>query len=39
MSEVIKNRSEILFLYDVTDANPNGDLLMKISQELMKKQG
>lgn len=22
---VIKNRSEILFLYDVTDANPNGD--------------
>jgi len=25
MSDVIKNRSEILFLYDVTDANPNGD--------------
>lgn len=25
MSEIIKNRSEILFLYDVTDANPNGD--------------
>lgn len=25
MEEVIKNRSEILFLYDVTDANPNGD--------------
>jgi len=25
MSEVLKNRSEILFLYDVTDANPNGD--------------
>ena len=25
MQEVIKNRSEILFLYDVTDANPNGD--------------
>lgn len=23
--EHIKNRSEILFLYDVTDANPNGD--------------
>lgn len=23
--DVIKNRSEILFLYDVTDANPNGD--------------
>lgn len=22
---VLKNRSEILFLYDVTDANPNGD--------------
>ena len=21
----INNRSEILFLYDVTDANPNGD--------------
>lgn len=25
MSDVIKNRSEILFIYDVTDANPNGD--------------
>ena len=25
MNDVIKNRSEILFLYDVTDANPNGD--------------
>jgi CRISPR-associated protein Csh2 len=25
MSGLIKNRSEILFLYDVTDANPNGD--------------
>jgi len=25
MSEAIKNRSEILFLYDVKDANPNGD--------------
>ncbi len=25
MSESIKNRSEILFLYDVKDANPNGD--------------
>jgi len=23
--EIVKNRSEILFLYDVTDANPNGD--------------
>lgn len=23
--DVIKNRSEILFLYDITDANPNGD--------------
>jgi len=22
---IIKNRSEILFLYDITDANPNGD--------------
>ena len=22
---VIKNRSELLFLYDITDANPNGD--------------
>ncbi|MGB9857397.1 MAG: type I CRISPR-associated protein Cas7, partial [Dictyoglomaceae bacterium] len=21
----LKNRSEILFLYDITDANPNGD--------------
>lgn len=25
MDNVIKNRSEILFVYDVTDANPNGD--------------
>jgi len=25
MNKTIKNRSEILFLYDVTDANPNGD--------------
>jgi CRISPR-associated protein Csh2 len=25
MQESIKNRSEILFLYDVKDANPNGD--------------
>ncbi len=25
MNESIKNRSEIVFLYDVTDANPNGD--------------
>jgi len=25
MPEIIKNRSEILFLYDVKDANPNGD--------------
>jgi len=27
MSEIIKNRSELLFCYDVTDANPNGDPL------------
>ena len=26
MTEIIKNRSEILFIYDVTDANPNGDV-------------
>lgn len=25
MAEIIKNRSEILFIYDVTDVNPNGD--------------
>lgn len=25
MPEIVKNRSEILFLYDVKDANPNGD--------------
>lgn len=25
MAEIIKKRSEILFIYDVTDANPNGD--------------
>ena len=27
MSEIIKNRSELLFCYDITDANPNGDPL------------
>ncbi len=27
MNEIIKNRSELLFCYDVTDANPNGDPL------------
>ena len=27
MSTSIKNRSEIVFLYDVKDANPNGDPL------------
>lgn len=25
MSETVKNRSEILFLYDIRDGNPNGD--------------
>ncbi len=25
MNSLVKNRSEILFIYDVTDANPNGD--------------
>lgn len=27
MSEIIRNRSEIVFLYDIKDANPNGDPL------------
>lgn len=27
MTEIIKNRSELLFLYDIKDANPNGDPL------------
>jgi CRISPR-associated protein Csh2 len=27
MSEAIKNRSEVVFLYDIKDANPNGDPL------------
>ncbi len=27
MSEIVKNRSELLFLYDVENANPNGDPL------------
>ena len=27
MSEEIKNRSEILFIYDIRDGNPNGDPL------------
>jgi CRISPR-associated protein Csh2 len=26
MPEIIKNRSEILFIYDITDTNPNGDV-------------
>jgi len=26
MAKIIKNRSEILFIYDVTNANPNGDV-------------
>lgn len=25
MSEIVKNRSELIFLYDVRDTNPNGD--------------
>jgi len=25
MSEIVKNRSELVFLYDIKDANPNGD--------------
>ena len=32
------NRSEILFLYDVTDANPNGDPVDENKPVLMKKQ-
>jgi CRISPR-associated protein Csh2 len=27
MSEIISNRSELLFLYDIENANPNGDPL------------
>lgn len=27
MSNIIKNRSEVVFLYDIKDANPNGDPL------------
>jgi len=27
MSEIVKNRSEMVFIYDVSDANPNGDPL------------
>ena len=39
MSNIITNRSELVFLYYVKDANPNGDPLdEKINQELMKKQ-
>lgn len=26
MNEIVKNRSELIFIYDVTDANPNGDV-------------
>lgn len=27
MNEIVKNRSELVFLYDIKDANPNGDPL------------
>jgi len=27
MAETVKNRSEILFIYDIRDGNPNGDPL------------
>jgi CRISPR-associated protein Csh2 len=27
MNEIVSNRSEIVFLYDVKDSNPNGDPL------------
>ena len=27
MNDIVKNRSEIIFLYDIKDANPNGDPL------------
>ncbi len=37
--DVIQNRSEILFLYDVTNANPNGDPVDENNPELMKKPG
>lgn len=40
MSEVVSNRSEILFLYDVKDNNPNGDPLdenkPRIDEETMQ---
>jgi len=36
---MIKNRQEILFLYDVTDANPNGDPLDENKPELTRKRG
>lgn len=40
MSEIISNRSEILFLYDVKDINPNGDPLdenkPRIDEETMQ---
>ena len=28
MSEEVKNRSEILFIYDIRDGNPNGDYII-----------
>ena len=39
MAELIKNRSEILFLYDVTDANPNGDPLDENKPRLDEETG
>jgi CRISPR-associated protein Csh2 len=40
MSEIVSNRSEILFLYDVKDINPNGDPLdenkPRIDEETMQ---
>ncbi|MBN2535680.1 MAG: type I-B CRISPR-associated protein Cas7/Csh2 [Spirochaetales bacterium] len=39
MSEIIKNRSEILFLYDVKDGNPNGDPLDENKPRIDEEKG
>jgi len=39
MSKIIENRSEIVFLYDVTDANPNGDPMEENKPRLDQETG
>ena len=37
MSEIINSRSELLFLYDIENANPNGDPLNETVHDSTRK--